>query len=84
MTAVLSTVPKELSGTAYGALNSKRQIQGGVLQNDDLLRELMIEEFIRYTLLAKLDKAKNEPIIAYLKKGSHFCEWNISPVYERR
>lgn len=44
-------------------------LQGGVLQNDDVVRQLVIEKLNQYSPQGKLDKARNEPIYGVIEKG---------------
>lgn len=44
-------------------------LQGGVLQNEGVIRALVVERLQQYSPLAKLDLAKNEPIYGVIAKG---------------
>lgn len=49
-------------------------LQGGVLQNDNLVRQLLMEKIRKYTTLAKIDVAKHDPIYGVLAKGLSYLK----------
>ncbi|MDA5109199.1 N-acetylglucosamine kinase [Brevibacillus thermoruber] len=52
----------------------KMILQGGVLQNDERVRRIVIEHARRYTPQVTIDKAQNDPIFGVIAKGLAYLE----------
>jgi N-acetylglucosamine kinase-like BadF-type ATPase len=49
-------------------------LQGGVLQNEDLVCDILIRKIMEWAPLAQLDKAKNEPILGVTAMGLSYLK----------